>query len=168
MRKRWATRIIGTGVLAAGAGALMWFVGSLPRDPVVAATVMLVLGLTMGLLWWSNADVPRPAEGAAWYVVRRDEANVPPTLDYRLVRLRRDLRDAAEHSDREDHVHALITHLTRDRLLQRHSIDMDTDPDGAQAHLPPPLRTYLAQAPSNTHKANIKKISDALTGIEEL
>lgn len=168
MKKRWSTRIVGLVLLTAGAGALLWFVGSLPREPTVAAAVTLVLGLTLGLLWWSHADLPRPAESASWYVVRRDEANVPPALDYRLVRLRRDLRDAVEHSDREDHVHALITELTRERLLQRHGIALHTEPDAARAHLSPPLRTYLAQPPSNTHKSSITRISDALTGIEEL
>ncbi|MGB3827330.1 MAG: hypothetical protein WA962_01005 [Ornithinimicrobium sp.] len=167
-RSSWVARLLTVVVVAAAVGALLWFVGSLPRDPAVAAVVVVVLAASFGLLWWSTSDLPPPAEAASWYSVRRDDATVPPALDYRLVRLRRDLRDTLERSDREDLVHPLIASLTRERLLERHGIDLHTHPQDARQHLTPELLRYLAHPPKSTAKGSFRQISDALTGIEEL
>lgn len=167
-RTSWVARITTVLLLAAVGGGLLWFVGSLPRDPWLAGAVVLGVVGSSSLLWWSKSDMPTPAEGASWYAVRRDDASVPPALDYRLIRLRRDLRDALEHSDREDLVHPLISSLARDRLLERHGIDLHTDPQAAKAHLTPALASYLAHPPKTTAKANFAQMSNALTGIEEL
>lgn len=167
-RSSWVARIATVVVLATLGGVLLWFVGSLPREPWLAATVVLGVVGSGSLLWWSRSDMPTPAETASWYAVRRDDASVPPALDYRLIRLRRDLRDALERSDREDLVHPLISSLARDRLLERHGIDLHTDPARASQHLSPALATYLANPPRTTAKANFAQMSNALTGIEEL
>lgn len=167
-RASWAARIGTVIVLAAAGGGLLWFVGSLPRDPVLAAAVIVITTGTLSLLWWSRSDMPPAAEPASWYAVRRDHTAVPPALDYRLIRLRRDLRDALERSDREDLVHPLISALARDRLLERRGVDLHTDPDEAARHLTPALATYLAHPPTSTAKANFTTISEALSGIEEL
>lgn len=167
-RGSWAARIATVIILAAAGGGLLWFVGSLPRDPILAGAVIVIVAGSLSLLWWSRSDMPPPAETASWYAVRRDHASLPPALDYRLIRLRRDLRDALERSDREDVVHPLISSLARDRLLERHGIDLHTDPAGARQHLSAALVAYLAHPPKSTAKANFTQISNALSGIEEL
>ncbi|MGB3762321.1 MAG: hypothetical protein WA966_03795 [Ornithinimicrobium sp.] len=168
VRASWAARILTVVILAAVGGALLWFVGSLPRDPVLAGAVTVLTTGVLSVLWWSRSDMPAPAESASWYAVRRDHSAVPPALDYRLIRLRRDLRDALERSDREDLVHPLICALARDRLLDRHGVDLHTDPDEAASHLTPALAAYLEHPPTTTAKASFTQISDALSGIEEL
>ncbi len=168
MRHSWTTRTV-VAVLCIGlAGPLMWFVGSLPRDPVFAGVVAVIVGGAIAAMWWSSVDLPRPVDAASWYAVRRDESAVPPALDYRLVRLRRDLRDALERKDRGDEVHPLLRELTRTRLMQRHTVDLDADPDAAAALMSPALATYLASPPKACEKRSMKQLSDALTGIEEL
>ncbi|MGB3258956.1 MAG: hypothetical protein WBG89_04260 [Ornithinimicrobium sp.] len=168
VRASWAARILTVVLLAAAGGGLLWFVGSLPRDPVLAGAITVIISGILSVLWWSRSDMPAPAETASWYAVRRDHSAVPPALDYRLVRLRRDLRDALERSDREDLVHPLISTLARDRLLERHGVDLHTDPDEAAKHLTPALATYLSRPPTTTAKASFTQISGALSGIEEL
>lgn len=168
MRHSWLTRAA-VGALCIGlGGALLWFAGAIPRDPIVAAAVAVLVGGAIAALWWCVIDLPRPADAASWYAVRRDEASVPPSLDYRLVRLRRDLRDALERNDRPDKIHPLIRELTRARLMQRHSVDVDAQPQEAAALMSASLRTYLASVPRTNEKRSLKKLSDALTGIEDL
>ncbi len=168
MRHAWITRTAVAVICIGLGGALLWFGGSLPREPIVAAVVAVLVGGALAALWWSSIDLPRPADAASWYAVRRDEAAVPPSLDYRLVRLRRDLRDALERNDRRDEVHPLIRELTRARLMQRHTVDLDAQPDEAAALMSAALTTYLASPPKANEKRSMKQLSDALTGIEEL
>ena len=168
MRHSWVTRgVVALSCVGLG-GVLLWFVGSLPRDPLFAGVVAVLLGGAITALWWSSVDLPRPADAASWYAVRREESAVPPSLDYRLVRLRRDLRDALERNDRGDEVHPLLRELTRVRLLQRHTVDLDTEPEQAVALMSPALAKYLASPPKANEKRSMKQLSDALTGIEEL
>lgn len=168
MRHRWITRMVVALSCIGLGGALLWFAGSLPRDPVFAGFVAALVGGAVAALWWSSVDLPQPADAASWYAVRREESAVPPSLDYRLVRLRRDLRDALERNDRGDHVHPLLRELTRARLMQRHTVDLDADPDAAAALMSPALAKYLASPPKGNEKRSMKQLSDALTGIEEL
>lgn len=168
MRHSWTVRAVVAMICIGLAGALLWFIGSLPRDPMVAGTVAVIVGGSIAATWWSHIDLPRPADAASWYAARRDESSMPPALDYRLVRLRRDLRDALERNDRGDEVHGLMRELVRARLMQRHTVDLEAEPDTAAALMSPALVKYLASPPVANEKRSIKQLSDALTGIEEL
>ncbi len=168
MKRLWVGRAISATLLGTAAGAILWLVGSLPTEPGTAALTIGALVATLGILWWSSSDLPRPAEAASWYVVRQDEASVPQALDYRLVRLRRDLRDAIQHTDRPDQIYPLVRRLARDRLNERHSIDLEQEPERAAQALSPALGSYLAHPPIDTGKCSATQLAHALTGIEEL
>ena len=168
MNRRWAVRAGTVTILGAGAGALLWTIGVLPADPVLAAwTTVLLLGAAAGT-WWSATDLPRPLEPASWYVVRREDAPAPPALDYRLVRLRRDLRDAVQSAERPDALYPLLRNLTAHRLQERHDVDLEAEPQRARQHLAPPLQDYLAAPPPPHRRQSAPRLQAVVTAIEEL
>ncbi|MGB5953378.1 MAG: hypothetical protein WBG57_12810 [Ornithinimicrobium sp.] len=169
MSKRWIARALALAIMTSAFGTMLWFAGVLPSSPVMAAAAAGLIAISCALLWWTREDLRAPTEGATWYTVRRDDAAVPPAMDYRLVRLRRDVRDAvAKSSDRGDPIHPLITQLTAQRLRDRHGIDLLAEPERARDVLSEPLATYLSKPLSSDRRTTRRELDQALLGVEQL
>lgn len=167
-RPPWRRRVVNATGFVVVVGALLWYVASLPGDLVVAATVMVLITAVGGLLIWSHSDHATEIEPATWHATRSTEATGPMSLDYRLVRLRRDLRDALERTDREDVVHPLICDLAVERVRQKHGVDARTDPQEAQGHLPAELWDYLTHPPEGTGRRSATELSRMLDHLERI
>lgn len=168
MSRRWVLRLVVVVLLGGSAAVLLWRVGVLPHDPALAGVTATLLLSAAVATWWSATDLPRPAEAASWYAAHRQEATPPMSMDYRLVRLRRDLRETVQHPERPDAVHPLLRSLAAHRLRERHGVDLDTDPDAAERYLTPLLRDYLARPLAAHQRHRTDRIARALAEIEQL
>lgn len=164
----WARRIAIAVATVAPIGALLWVVRVLDHPWYLNLLALVVLGTVIAGAVWTVQDHSRGLRTAQWYSTHLEEAAPPPGLDYRLVRLRRDLRDAVERSDRVDVVHAQLWALTAERLASLHDIDLQADPEAAAAVLHPELRRYLDHPPSGTARRSRKDLTRAIQRIEEL
>ena len=149
-------------------GALLYYVGSLRYSIPEAVAVVLLAALVVGLVPWAVSGTGHDAERAFWVSTPRGEAAPPSALDYRLVRLRRDLRDAVERDDRPDEIYAVLRGLAAERLRAHHQIDLDTEPDRAREVVDQPLWRYLTTPPTDTRKRSRTALQAAIEGIEKL
>ncbi|MFX0537943.1 hypothetical protein ACQBAT_04215 [Ornithinimicrobium sp. Y1847] len=151
-------------------GAVMFYIGSLRHTPLEAVVVVALAAVVIALLPWALTRTTRYSERAYWASTPRQESVPPSALDYRLVRLRRDLRDAIERDDRPDLVHPLLRELAAERLLAHHDIDLD-DPDAAdaaRARMDDQLWHYLTTPPTDRRKRSRSSLHAAIEGIEKL
>jgi hypothetical protein len=155
-------------VLAALAGGVLWFVGSLPHSLPQVVLVVLLAGAVGVLLVWALGHTGRHLEPAYWASTPRQESVPPTAMDYRLVRLRRDLRDALDRDDRPDLVYPVLRELTQERLRAHHDLDLDTQPEQARAVLDPQLVRYLSTPPTDTRRRSKALLHSAIEGIEKL
>lgn len=153
-------------VLAVGAG--LYYIGSLRHSLLEVVLLVLLAAAVLMLLPWAITRTSNDAERAYWASTPRQESVPPAALDYRLVRLRRDLRDALERDDRTDPIHPLLREITAERLRSLHDIDLDTEPERARAVLDPNLWTYLTTAPTGTRRRSRTMLHTAIEGIEKL
>lgn len=149
-------------------GALLFYVGSLRYSLPEAVAAVLLGALVIALVPWAVTATGHDAERAFWVSTPREEAAPPASLDYRLVRLRRDLRDAVERDDRTDEIYGLLRDLASERLRAHHQIDLDADPEGARAVVDPHLWRYLTTPPTDTRKRSRTALQTAIEGIEKL
>lgn len=163
---RGGVLVLGTLVLVAG--GLAFYVGSLRYSVAEAAAVVLLGSLVVALVPWVIAATGRSAERAYWVSTTRQEAAPPDALDYRLVRLRRDLRDAIERDDRTDEIYPVLRGLAAERLRARHGIDLDAEPERARAAVDAHLWRYLTTPPVDTRKRSRTSLRNAIEGIEKL
>lgn len=157
---------LGGGVLLLG--ALLFFVGSLQHSLAEAAAVVVLAALVLPLLVLAITRTGRYAERAWWASTPRQESVAPSAMDYRLLSIRRDLRDALERDDRPDPVHPLLRELAAERLRSHHGVDLDTQPDAARALVDPHLWRYLTTPPTDTRKRSRTALHTAIEGIEKL
>lgn len=167
-RRQWSQRILGATTLTLLVGAALWYVSSLPGNLALALTVTALLTAVGGLVLWSHTDHAREIEPATWHVTRLTEATGPMSLDYRLMRLRRDLRDTLQRTDREDTIHPLLCDLVVERLRQRHGIHVREDPESARAHLPAELWHYMTHPPQGTARRSAGEIAVMLDHLESI
>ena len=149
-------------------GALLWYLQVLRYDIPSTLVVTLSVGAVVAILSWVMAEESPRLKAAYWFATNRQEAVRPGALDYRLLRLRRDLREATERTDRSDEIFPVIRALAAERLLAHHDIDLETDPDGAAAVMHPTLTAYLSHPPTSTARRSKRDIDRALDRIEEL
>lgn len=157
---------LGVGVLLLG--VLLFYVGALRHTPAEAAAVVVLAALAAALLPWAVVRTGRYAQRAWWASTPRQESAAPTALDYRLVRIRRDLRDAVERDDRVDPIFPVLHELTAERLRARHGVDLGTQPERARELLDPHLWRYLSAPPSDTRKRSRSALNTAVEGIEKL
>lgn len=163
---RGSALTLGTAMLLVG--ALLFYVGSLQHSlPEVVALVLLAAVVTP-LLVRSIARTGRYAERAYWASTPRQESVPPSAMDYRLLRIRRDLRDALERDDRDDPVYPLLRDLAAERLQAHHGIDLDARPEDARRVVDPLLWRYLTTPPTDTRKRSRSALHTAIEGIEKL
>lgn len=162
--RRAALAFLGTAVV----GVVLWFVNVLRFDLTTALILALTIGTILSLLTWVMAEESPRLKAPYWFATNREESVRPAALDYRMLRLRRDLRDATERSDRTDEIHAVIRGLAAERLLANHDIDLEVTPDGAAEVMGPRLTAYLTHAPTGTGRRSKRDIDRALDRIEEL
>ncbi|AXH95900.1 hypothetical protein [Ornithinimicrobium avium] len=150
------------------AGGLAFYVGSLRYSVAEAVAVVLLGALVVALVPWVIAATGGSAERAYWVSTTRQEVAPPDALDYRLVRLRRDLRDAVERDDRTDEIYPVLRELAAERLRARHGIDLDAEPERARAAVDAHLWRYLTTPPVDTRKRSRTSLRTAIEGIEKL
>lgn len=167
-RRRWAGRLSGALVGTALVGALLWYVGSLGHAWPVNILVLAVCGAAGFLLTWTVSEHGQRAEVASWYATRREESAPPATLDYRLMWLRRDLRDTVERNDRPDAIYPVLRELALERLQAKHGIDPESDPQSARETMHPDLVGYLAHPPTTTRRQDRRRLETVIQRIEEL
>lgn len=149
-------------------GSLLFYVGSLRYSLPEAVAAVLLGALVISLVPWAITGTGHDAERAYWVSTPRLEAAPPAALDYRLVRLRRDLRDAIERDDRTDEVYPVLRGLAAERLRANHQIDLDTEPERARQVVDPHLWRYLSTPPTDTRKRSRTSLQTAIEGIENL
>lgn len=157
--------LLGVGV-AIGAG--LYYLGSLRHSVLEAVLLVLLAAVVLALVPWALTRTGAVAERAYWASTPRQESTPPSAMDYRLIRLRRDLRDAIERDDRTDAIQPLLREITAERLRSIHDIDLDAEPERAQAAVDPNLWRYLTTAPSGTRRRNRAMLHTAIEGIERL
>ncbi|ANS78500.1 hypothetical protein SGUI_1104 [Serinicoccus hydrothermalis] len=159
-----------TSALAAAlvVGGLLWFIGSLPYALPLAVLAVLLAGLVTGLALWGAGSTSQDVEQAYWVSTPRQESAPPDAMDYRLLRLRRDLRDALDRDDRGDEIYPVVRALAAERLLAHHDIDLDTEPERAQDVLDPHLWGYLTHPPTDTRRRSKSALHTAIEGVEKL
>lgn len=164
----WRRRVLNALGVVVLVGLLLWYVRVLPQSLGLAFLVMLLLVTVICLLMWSHADHVGDLETASWHTALSADAGGPMALDYRLVRLRRDLRDALERDDRPDEIHALVCDLAVDQLRVRHGVDARSDPDAARELFAPQVWGYLTAPPTTTAKRSARELAVVLDHLEQL
>lgn len=149
-------------------GGLLFYVGSLRYSVPEAVAAVLLGALVLALVPWAVSGTGHDAERAFWVSTPRAEAAPPSALDYRLVRLRRDLRDAIERDDRTDEIYPVLRELAAERLRAHHQVDLDTEPERARQVVDPHLWRYLTTPPTDTRKRSRTSLQTAIEGIEKL
>ncbi|MDQ3357927.1 MAG: hypothetical protein M3520_03515 [Actinomycetota bacterium] len=167
-RAAWTRRIGSTVVVATGIGLLLWYVNSLRHGVVLSAAVVASVTAVVALLVWTTGEHGQRLQAASWFPSRREEATPPSALDYRLIRLRRDVRDTTERNDREDSIYPLIVELTQERLQYGHGIDLHDEPDRAGEVLHPDLVKYLTHPPHGIGRRSRRELHTVIQRIEEL
>lgn len=167
-RGPWSARIAVAALLGVGALVLFRFIGVLRADWATSIATMVVLVAAVTVLAASISDHGARLHRAYWDDQPLDESAPPTSLDPQMTRLTRDLRDAVEREDRPDTIHAQIRDLARERLLRRHQIDLDAEPELAAQVVPADLRRYLDSAPRDTGRVPSHEIARALSRIEDL
>lgn len=162
--RRAVLAFLGTAVV----GALLWYINVLRYDLVTAVVIALAVGCVVTLLSWVMSEESARLKPAYWFASIREESVRPAALDYRMLRLRRDLRDATERSDRTDEIFPVVRALAAERLLARHDVDLDADPVRARELMHPDLTKYLSHPPTGTAKRSKRDLNRALDRIEEL
>lgn len=157
---------------AAGAvlfGLLLLYLGTM-RYSMPEAILVIALGtLVIALLPWAIAATGGGVERAWWVSTPRLERQPPPEqMDYQLLRLRRDLRDALERDDRTDEIYPVLRSLAAERLKAHHEIDLETEPERARDVMDPHLWRYLTNPPVDTRKRSKTSLHTAIEGIEKL
>lgn len=155
-------------LISLGLGAGLWFIGSLPHTLPVAALVVLLGAAVAILVWWTLGRLGEDVEQPYWVSTPRQEAVPPDVMDYRLMRLRRDLRDALDRDDRPDEIYPVIRELAAERLRSLHDIDLDTQPEEAHAAMDDQLWRYLSTPPTDTRKRSKSTLHTAIEGVEKL
>lgn len=149
-------------------GALLWFINVLRTDVVTALVLALAVGAVITLLTWVMSEEGPRLTRAHWFASMREESVRPGALDYRMLRLRRDLRDATERNDRTDEIFPVVRDLVAERLRANHGLDLVTDWDEARAVIHPDLAAYLSDPPTGTARRSKRQLARALDRIEEL
>ena len=149
-------------------GGLLYYVGSLRYSAPEAVAAVVLGAVVLALVPWAVSGTGQDAERAFWSSTPRVEASPPAALDYRLVRLRRDLRDAIERDDRTDEIYLVLRDLAAERLRAHHQVDLDTEPERARAVVDDHLWRYLTTPPTDTRKRSRTSLQTAIEGIENL
>ncbi len=164
----WARRLAVALLAGAGAGAALVFLESLDLG-LVANLVLVLAGTVIGAgLAWTAADLYPGARPAYW------SSSVPPRHrprrggDFRLYRLRRDLRYTLEDNREADAIRPLLISLVEERLLSRHGVRLRTEPEAARHLLGPTLARYVAAPPGNRRRRSRSHLTTILDRIEEL
>lgn len=169
-RGRWqrVRRAVLAFLATAVVGGVLWYINVLRYDLATAIVIALTIGSVVTLLTWVMSEESPRLKAPYWFSPLRQESVRPAPLDYRMLRLRRDLRDATERSDRTDEIFPVIRALAAERLMTRHDLDLDTEPEAARRVMHPDLTTYLSKPPTGTAKRSKRDITRALDRIEEL
>jgi hypothetical protein len=159
--RMWATRI-GT---ALGLWAVVVLVaqvfGNQPDVPLLA-----LLTAAVAATLWLYLDVSTRSETPSWELP--DDAPVrPPGEDPRLALLTRVVAGHLDARDVGDALHRHLLQLADRRLVARHGITREADPDRAAALLGPELTALAGQRPPHP-RLDPRRIDVLLSRIEAL
>lgn len=129
--------------------------------------VVVALYVAVGaVLLWLFLEVSADAETARW-PKPREEPIRDPGEDPRLDQLRRVVGQHLDSREVGDAMHRHLTQLADRRLMARHGITRDADPDGAARLLGPELSS-VAAAHAPYPRLTTAQIDLLLRRIEEL
>lgn len=161
-------RVLGTAAVAGLVGTVLVYVGALPHGLALNVVVVLAAAAALAVLCWNVSDGSTGLGTATWYVHDDAETAPLPQIDGRLMRLRRDLRDTVERSDRGDSVHPLLLELTEERLWARHDVSLLQDAERARTLLPEDLYRYLTTPPGPRSQPTARALHVLIDRIEAL
>lgn len=155
MRRRVAVAAVCWLALVAVAGLLRMG----PRPGMLAVVVAAV-----ATVLWLFLDVSVRSEAPRWRLVT-DEAVRPPGEDPRLALLRRVVGGHLDSRQVDDHLHRQLAAAADRRLMARHGVTWQADPERAAALLGPELADYLGDA---HRRLTVSQIDRLLMRIEDL
>lgn len=173
---RWLLTLVVAAVLLL---AMLWL-GMLDHGPVLNVAIVLGGAVLATAAYRAIRTLAGWSEPAHWFVTLRDSSTTPPVLDFRVIRLHRDLTDTLQGERPQDRTRATLAGLARQRLLRVHGIDPDTDPDAAGQVLGEAATRYLAgpgfdgpdtgaPAPGPTHhRPTARELDRLVRGLEEI
>lgn len=118
-----------------------WFFGNAPRPGVVAMYVAVASALV-----WLFLDVSADTEVTRWPGVREEPVREPGE-DPRLGQLRRVVAHHLDGREVGDVLHRRLTALADQRLMARHSVTREADPELAARLLGPDLLAVTTAHP---------------------
>lgn len=161
-------RLLLAVIVGALVGGLLWYVDSLNYGAGINVALIVVGSSAVTLVIWTFVDLSQQLSTALWFTFREQEAAPPARVDHRLMRLRRDVRDATERHDRSDEIQPLLREVVAQRLQSTHGIDLRAEPDRAGEVLHPDLVTYLTHPPHGTGRRSRRELHTVIQRIEEL
>ena len=159
--RTWAGRIALGIVTWVVVMAVALFLGLEPQ-PVLLALAVATVGLTLVGYLDSVASVA----SNSWAVVDTEAAR-PPGEDRRLGVLTLVVESHLSAHRVDDTLRRQLLHLLEQRLLARHGITLDADPEQVSATIGPELGALLAQR-APFPRMNIRQIDVLIERIEEL
>ncbi len=159
--RRWTARVAVTFALWLVVAVAAWILGNQPRPGLLA----LYLAVGAGLLWLF-LDVSADTETARWPGAREEPVREPGE-DPRLGQLRRVVGQHLDAREIGDALHRRLGELADQRLMARHGITRDGDPDRAADLLGDDLVAVI-DAQSPYPRLSPARISALLQRIEDL
>lgn len=161
MSSRWPGRIALAFVLWLGIAVAAWILGNRPQPGLLA----LYVGVGAAVVWLF-LDVSADSEPPSWPMARDDPVRVPGE-DPRLDRLRRLVAHHLDGREVGDALHRRLGELADQRLVARHGITREADPERAAALMGPELTSGLPSRPPYP-RLTTARIEQLLQRIEEL
>ena len=161
MRSRWPGRVAVTFALWLAIAVAAWVLGNRPQPGLLALYVAVGAAVV-----WLFLDVSADSEPSSWPGAR-DEPVRTPGEDPRLDQLRRVVGHHLDGREVGDALHRRLGDLVDQRLVARHGITREADPERAAALLGPDLTSALAARPPYPRLAPAR-IEQLLQRIEDI
>ncbi len=163
----WLGRLWGPLIGTAVVGGLLMYVNALRHGTVLNIAVAVALGACLTVLAWNLGDLGSRVVAATWFRHGTEESVPPQQMDYRLTRLRRDLRDTVDRNDRADAIRPLLLELAVTRLRVNHDVGIE-DTEAARALLTDEVYSYLTTPRQDTGRRSTTRLRSVVDRIEAL
>jgi hypothetical protein len=144
-----------------------WVFFALDDGEVVRPGLLAIIVLAAFVVIWGAQGVAPFARSTDWttgYVSSQDSAGHDP----RFSRLSRLLGEATDRLTVSDEIHRTLRVLTVERLTRLHDVDLDTQPEQAEALLGGELFRYVSRPARRLRGNEAAHLSRLLSRIEAL